>query len=165
MGPRYAWPVSDLRISGELMRHTRSAFAILALLMSTRVDAQNIPDAGALMRQTEQLLRQRQIQQTTQKRDALPPAMVFNEATLVTVQHFKFNGNKILTSDQLQTVVIPFKGRPLNQHDLQQMTYAVSQAYRQIGWFVQVYIPKQDLTLDEMTLQVIESIPPSKPDQ
>jgi hemolysin activation/secretion protein len=91
--------------------------------------------------------------------------MAINEATRVTVQRFKFNGNKILSTDQLQAVAAPFANRALNQHDLQQLTYAISEAYRQTGWLVQAYIPRQDLQNNEMTLQVIESIPPNKSGQ
>jgi hemolysin activation/secretion protein len=43
------------------------------------------------------------------------------------------------------------------------MTDAVSEAYRKIGWVVRAYIPRQDLSGEEMTLQVIETIPPSSP--
>jgi hemolysin activation/secretion protein len=84
---------------------------------------------------------------------------------VVTAQRFQFMGNQLLTTGQLQAVALPFANRPLKQQDLQQLTYAVSQAYRQAGWLVQAYIPRQPLTGVVLTLQVIESIPPSKPGQ
>ena len=136
--------------------------AALCLCTAGASQAQTIPDAGALMRQNEQMFRQDQMQRSQPKREALPPAMALNDTTLVTVQRFKFNGNKILTTDQLQAVAAPFANRALNAHDLQQLTYAISEAYRQTGWLVQAYIPRQDLSSNEMTLQVIESIPPNK---
>lgn len=142
------------------MRHTSLAAAVLAVLCSGTW-AQNIPDAGALMRQIEQSNRQNQMQQAAQKRDALPPALVLSDATVVTAQRFKFNGNKILATDRLQVVAAPFANRPLTAHDLQQLTHAVSEAYRQTGWVVQAYIPRQALTGDELVIQVIETIPPS----
>ena len=119
-------------------------------------------DAGALLRQIEQSNRLSQMQQMAQKREALPPVMVLNDATLLNVEHFKFNGNKILSTEQLQAVVAPFTNRSLTSQDVQHLTSAVSEAYRQIGWIVQAYIPKQDITGPELTLQVIESIPSSK---
>jgi hemolysin activation/secretion protein len=146
------------------MRYTPSAVAVLALLCSS-VGAQNIPDAGALMRQTEQMLRQDQMQRNVDRREALPPAMVLSDTTMLSAQRFKFNGNKLFTAEQLQAVVASFANRPLNQHDLQQLTHAVSEAYRQIGWVVQAYIPRQSLTGAELTVQVIETIPPSKASQ
>jgi hemolysin activation/secretion protein len=146
------------------MRYTPSAMAVLAMLCSN-VGAQNIPDAGALMRQTEQMMRQEQMQRNVDRRDALPPAMVLSEATLVTAQRFKFNGNKLFTAEQLQAVVASFANRPLNQNDLQHLTHVVTEAYRQIGWVVQAYIPRQSLTGVELTVQVMETIPPSKAPQ
>jgi hemolysin activation/secretion protein len=146
------------------MRYKRSVLAMLAVLSASSW-AQNIPDAGALMRQTEQMLRQDQMQRNAQMRSPLPPELVLNDATLVTVQRFKFNGNQRLTTDQLAALTAPFANRPLNQHDLQQLTHTISEAYRQIGWLVQAYIPRQDFKNTEMTLQIIESIPPNRSSQ
>jgi hemolysin activation/secretion protein len=124
-----------------------------------------MPDAGALMRQSEQMFRQSQLQRSQPPRATLPAEMVLNETTLITAQRFKFNGNHLLTEGQLQAVAVPFVNRPLKELDLQQLTHAVSEAYREAGWLVQAYIPRQSLTVAELTVQVIESIPPSKPAQ
>jgi hemolysin activation/secretion protein len=138
------------------MRHQLSSIVVLALCGAS-LHAQTIPDAGALMRQNEQMFRQDQMQRNQPKRTALPPAMVINDDTLITVQQFKFNGNKILSSGQLQAVAEPFANRAL--------THAISEAYRQTGWLVQAYIPRQSLKNNELELQVIESIPPNKSSQ
>jgi hemolysin activation/secretion protein len=124
-----------------------------------------MPDAGTLMRQSEQMFKQSQQQRIQPPRASLPPEMAVDETTVVTAQRFQFMGNQLLTTGQLQAVALPFANRPLKQQDLQQLTYAVSQAYRQAGWLVQAYIPRQPLTGVVLTLQVIESIPPSKPGQ
>ena len=125
--------------------------------------AQTMPDAGALMRQTEQGLRFDQMQRNVQRREPLPPALVLDDATRVTAERIKFLGAKRLSDAQLQTTAKPYLDRPLNQHDLQRLTEAIAETYRQAGWLVQVYIPRQDLATAELTIQVIESIPPSKP--
>lgn len=145
------------------MRPTRPLFAALTLFLSLSAGAQTTPDAGALMRQIEQNSQQSQSQQAAQKRESLPPAMVLGEDTLITVQRFQFKGNKRLTSEQLQAVAAPFVNRPLNPQALQHLTHAVSEAYRQNGWVVQAYIPRQDLKNADLTVQVIESIPPNQP--
>lgn len=144
------------------MHHSRS-FASALICLSMSASAQYVPDAGALMRQTEQLLRQKSQAFSMPKHDPLPPTMVINESTLVTVSRFKFNGNKLLSAEQLQQVVAPFVQRPLDAQELRRLTDAISEAYRLTGWIVQAYIPMQDLSGGEMTLQVIESIPPSQP--
>lgn len=154
--------VRKTQISGESMRYSRPLAAGLACL-SIGAWAQYVPDAGSLMRQTEQMLRLKTQPLSVPKREPLPPAMVINETTLVTVSRFKFNGNKLLTADQLQAVVLPFVDKALDAHALKHLTDAVSEAYRQTGWLVEAYIPRQDLQGGEMILQVIESIPPSKP--
>ncbi len=146
------------------MKHSKFVPLIVSLLLvSLTAAAQTIPDAGALMRQTEQNIRQSQLQQAAKKRDSLPPAAVLTDATVVTVERFKFLGNQRLSTEQLQMAVLPFANRPLNQHDLHHLTDAISQEYRKTGWLVQAYIPRQNLAGPELVIQVIESIPPNKP--
>lgn len=156
------------------MRKTLSALAVLAFVgisvhaQAPGYDPKQIPtyDAGALIRQSEQLFQQSQQQQRLQaQRSSLPPAMALNDSTSITAQRFEFNGNKLLSSDQLQQLAAPFANRPLNQHDLQQLIYAVTEAYRQTGWLVQAYIPRQPMTGAMLAVQIIETIPPSKPAQ
>lgn len=147
------------------MHLTRSAITVLVLPLSLCARAQTMPDAGALMRQSEQMFKQSQMQRIQPQRASLTAEMVINETTQITAQRVKFQGNQLLTEGQLQAVAVPFVNRPLKQHDLQQLTHAVSEAYRDAGWLVQVYIPRQSLSGNELTVQVIESIPPSKPVQ
>lgn len=151
------------------MTHAKNLpIGLAVLVMCCAANAQPIPnpaipDAGALMRQAEQNSRQAQLQQAAQQRQLLPPAALLTETTVVTVQRFKFMGYKRLSHEQLQAVVAPFANQALNSHDLQQLTEAVIQEYRKAGWLVQAYIPRQNLSGPELTLQVIESIPPNKP--
>lgn len=142
-----------------------ASYLAVALFKVSDVAAQTpVPfDAGAFMRQNEQNIRHQQMQQATQMRAALPPAAVLTEASVVTVERFKFNGNQRLSTEQLQRVVVPFANRPLNLHDLRNLTDSVEQEYRKTGWLVQAYIPRQNLTGPELAVQVIESIPPNKP--
>lgn len=147
------------------MRPTQSAFVVLVFQLSVGAWAQSLPDAGALMRQNEQMFKQSQSQRLQPQRASLPSEMVINETTVINAQRFKFNGNQLLSEGQLTAVTQPFVNRPLKALDLQQLTHAVSEAYREAGWLVQAYIPRQSLTGEELTLQVIESIPPSKPAQ
>ena len=147
------------------MRLTQSAFTVLVMQLSLCAGAQTMPDAGALMRQSEQMFKQSQMQRIQPQRASLPAEMVINETTLITAQRVKFKGNQLLTDGQLQALALPFVNRPLKELDLHQLTHAVSEAYRDAGWLVQAYIPRQNLTGGELTLQVIESIPPSKPVQ
>ena len=144
------------------MRHTSSITVILALLCANTA-AQNIPDAGALMRQTEQNFRFNQNQRNMPTRAPMPPEAVVSASTSVIVNSFNFTGNFLLSDSQLRAATQSFTNRHLNAHDLQHLTDAVTEEYRKTGWLVQAYIPRQNLAGPELTLQIIESIPPSKP--
>jgi len=147
-----------------VLKYSKFELVITSVLaLSSTAIAQNIPDAGALMRQTEQNIRFNEMQRSIQTRDALPPEAEFTDKTWILVKRFKFHGNSRLTDDRLQTAVKIFANRPLNQHDLKLLTEAVTEAYRINGWLVEAYIPQQDLSKQELIIQVIETIPSHKP--
>ena len=125
------------------------------------VQAQTLPDAGALMRQNEQMLKFDQTQRQAQRLELLPPAMTLTQASLVNPKKIKFLGAKLLSNDQLQAIAQPYLDRPLNQHELEHLTDTVTQAYRRSGWLVRVYIPQQDLSQSELTVQILENMPSS----
>ena len=149
-----------------VQKHTLIIASYLAasLLTVSNAAEQNPPvfDAGALMRQNEQSI-QAQQQQMASKRVLLPPAAVLSDSTVVKPDRFKFLGHQRLSHAQLQAVTVPFANRTLNKHDLLYLTDAVVQEYRKAGWLVRAYIPQQNLAGPELSIQVIESIPPIKP--
>lgn len=140
------------------MRYS-SSFVVLFALLSAPTTAQTVPDAGSLMRQTEQMLRSNPA--NTPRREALPPAMTIDASTSVVVKRIQFAGYKYLNLDTLRLLARPYEGRTLNGSDLQQLTYAISEAYRQTGWVVQVYVPRQNLQTGDLQVQIIETVPPS----
>lgn len=149
-----------------VQKHTLIIASYLAAsLLSVSNAAEQTPpvfDAGALMRQNEQSI-QAQQQQMASKRVLLPPAAVLSDSTVVKPDRFKFLGNQRLSNEQLQAVTVPFANRTLNKHDLLYLTDAVVQEYRKAGWLVRAYIPQQNLAGPELSIQVVESIPPIKP--
>lgn len=144
------------------MKHSKYELVLTALIAFPVVNwAQNIPDAGSLMRQTEQMLKQDQLQRNAQRRESFAPAMTLTEATTVTPQRIQFLGAKLLLPEQLQAVAQPYLGRALDQHELTHLTTAISEAYRRSGWLVRVYIPQQDLSQGDLFVQVLENMPSS----
>lgn len=131
----------------------------LWVVMGSPALAQTRPDAGALMRQTEQLLRPNAA--WTPHRESLPPAMDIHEHTQIEVKRIQFFGNQQLSTEQLQAIAGPFEHRILNQADLLHLTHAVSEAYRQTGWVVNVYVPRQRSSGGDLRLQVVETVPPA----
>jgi hemolysin activation/secretion protein len=141
------------------MRRTSSSLTLLAAWFCSHAFAQTLPDAGALMRQTEQMMRPSMV--NTPRRESLPPAMTINDSTAIEVKRIKFVGNKHLSTEQLQGVAAPFENRTLRQGELLQLSHALTEAYRQTGWVVNVYVPRQSLANGDLTLQIIETVPPT----
>lgn len=120
--------------------------------------AQTAPDAGSFLRQTEKELTQKPYPLTVPSR-ALPvlKAAQPSEAT-VNVTRFEFVGNQTLTKEQLTPVVATFLNRPLSFTQLQQAADAVTASYRDAGWIVRAYLPKQNIIDGVVTIQVTEAV-------
>jgi hemolysin activation/secretion protein len=142
------------------MKFLRPISAVFVLFGAT-VSAQNIPDAGALMRQNEQSIRQDLMQRNALRRKSFPPEMQMVDTTRVTPKNIRFLGAKLLPGDELQAVAKPYLDRSLDSHELEHLTNAVSDAYRRAGWVVRVYIPQQDLTQNDLIVQILENTPSS----
>ncbi len=78
-------------------------------------------------------------------------------AASVTVTRFRIAGNQLLTAEQLAPSTAGFLNRPLTFAQLQEAAAAVAAAYRQSGWIVSVYLPRQEIDGGVVTLQVIEA--------
>jgi hemolysin activation/secretion protein len=138
--------------------HKLKGIGLAFLLFSPLVFAQTTPDAGALMRQTEQEFKQPFLPFAQPSR-SLPVVSVphSGEATL-TVNRFQFAGNQRLSSAQLDHAVEPYLNRPLTFAQLQQAADAVAAAYRESGWVVRAYLPKQSTHQGVVTIQVTEAV-------
>ncbi len=117
-----------------------------------------LPDVGALLRQTEQGLQLQTPPATVHRREAPPPAMVQLGQATVTVKRFVFAGNTLVSNEALQACVASYLNRPLNFNALQAAAAAVAQTYREAGWLVTAYLPKQEISSGEVTLQIIEAV-------
>jgi hemolysin activation/secretion protein len=129
-----------------------------ALLHPGLLIAQTVPDAGSVLQQIEQ---QRSKPLPPQSEPLLmPPAPMQSlggAAVTVTVNEFRFVGNTLLTSKKIASSVAGFLGRPISFADLQDAAIAVANAYRDEGWVVRAYLPKQEITAGAVTIQIIEA--------
>ena len=121
--------------------------------------AQTIPDAGVLQQQQQQLEQERERTFPTEvPPDATPaPQQPTESAVTVLVKTFQFSGNTQYTDEQLQTVVVPYVNQHLNLAALRKATAAVSEYYREAGWVVRAYLPKQDITDGTVTINIQEA--------
>lgn len=120
-------------------------------------------DAGALLRQVEQTRQANQARRDLSQLPPLAPPLALVEAQTLNVKGFRFLGARLMALESLQAAVAPFAHRALAQSDLDNLLSAVVDAYRQRGWVVRAYVPKQPLPTDTLTIQILETIPPNTP--
>jgi hemolysin activation/secretion protein len=132
------------------------AGAALSLLGSAAAYAQQLPDAGSVLQQIER--RQRtELPHESQPPLALPAPLESIGGVTVTVNDFRFAGNTLLSDKRLAAAVAPFVGHPIDFTALQNAAIAVAGAYREAGWVVRAYLPRQDVTEGTVTIQIVEA--------
>lgn len=137
---------------------TTSASALALFALCGYVQAQTVPDAGALQRQTEQSLKSLPPAAQAKRREVLMPPVAKAGDAVVTVEKFSFVGHTMLSKQQLEAVVTPYLNKPLTFSQLQQATDAVTTAYRDAGWLVRAYLPAQKVTDGNFIIQIEEAV-------
>jgi hemolysin activation/secretion protein len=130
------------------------------LLSMAPVLAQQLPDAGRQLRQTEQ-----------ERRPALPPAtapmpVLPGEAPsmrspgggpTLQLQAFRFEGNTLLSSEVLRETIASYLQRPVQLVELEDAAAVLAQRYRQEGWLARVVIAPQEIQSGVFTFQIVEA--------
>lgn len=118
---------------------------------------QAIPDAGSVLRQIEEQQRQPSPSAPPAELIPAPPPLESIGGATVTVAEFRFAGNTLLSSSELAAHIASFVGTPLDFAGLQNAAMAVAAAYRDAGWVVRTYLPRQDVTSGVVTIQIVEA--------
>ena len=120
--------------------------------------AQTPPDAGSLRQQIERDRGMPLPRQVAPEKAPLPPAMESVPGFLLSVKAFRFVGNTLLSSSQLELVLASWLNRPVGFGELQEAAAAVANRYREAGWVVRAYLPKQEISDDVVTIQIVEAV-------
>jgi hemolysin activation/secretion protein len=138
-----------------------SSWGMVYGFASTPVQAQTVlraPDAGTLQQQIER-----------DKLSPLPSAKslshdrsLADEApgkgqALVPVRRFLFEGNTLLSSEELTFRLNDLASQSLNFYQLQQAPRRVMQTYREAGWLAYAFLPEQDVTEGSVRVRVVEA--------
>lgn len=115
-------------------------------------------DAGALIRQTEQEIRTQSAPSSFKAQPNKPTSQLKGDEASVLVSGFKFSGNSILADDVLSQSVAPYTNRSLTMNQLRQAVDAVVARYREAGWTVRAYLPKQEIEAGTIKVQVVEAV-------
>lgn len=120
--------------------------------------AQTAPDAGALRQQIERDANPALPRKTLPQLAPLPEPLKTLPGATVTLKSVRFVGNTLLSSEKLAPAVQGYLNKPQSFASLQEAAAAVAKIYRDAGWMVRAYLPRQDLTDGDLTIQIVEAV-------
>ena len=130
---------------------------VVSLTVPAAALAQSTPDAGSVLRQIEGDRRPALPPEPAPELAPAPPPLESIGGATVTATAFRFAGNTLLSSAELEQHVAAFVGKPLDFAGLQNAAIAAATAYRDAGWVVRAYLPRQDVTSGVITIQIVEA--------
>jgi len=139
-------------------RITLLSGAVFALCAATAHAASPNVDAGSLLRQVEQELKTAKPAAKRARRKAVPIVAAKPTEATVQVNRFAFAGNTLITSETLSSALESFTHRPLTLAQLKEAADAITNTYREAGWTVRAYVPKQEISNGVVTLQIVEAV-------
>lgn len=117
--------------------------------------AQLAPDAGSIMRETEQL-RTPQAPPLSPRVAPVVPVKPDPDALTFVVKKFNVTGVTLLPLVQVQAALKPWLDRPITFEELERALNAISELYQKDGWYVRPQLPAQDIVDGTVTINVIE---------
>ena len=150
----FIYPTTHCRHSTGMVRFLTLVLTGCAL-MSASARAQFAPDAGSIMRETEQL-RAPQVPRLSPQAVPEAPVKPSADALSFVVKRFDFTGVTLVPIAELRRVLEPWTGKEITFEDLQRALAAVTGFYQQQGWYVRPQLPAQDIVDGVVTINVIE---------
>ena len=133
--------------------------ALLAFVSSVFVPslarAQFLPDAGAIMRETDQL---RAPQMPRLSPQAVPAAPIKPDADALqfVVKRFELTGVTLVPIAELQKMLKPYTDREITFEELERALGEIAAYYQAKGWYVRPQLPAQDIVDGTVIINVIE---------
>lgn len=139
------------------LRLSLLASASVALCLNAHA-AGTAVDAGALLRQTEQALPSSKSKPALAPRQTTTTPVTSAGEASVEVRGFQFVGNTLLNADQLQHALTTYANRSLTLAQLKEAADVVTNTYRDAGWTVRAFLPKQEIDKGLVTIQIVEAV-------
>jgi hemolysin activation/secretion protein len=116
------------------------------------------PDAGTISQEIgKQLERTKPLPKAPQS--VLPSDTVKHVDTngvKVAVSAFKISGNSVVSTEDIQSVLIPFIGKKLSFGELQDATRAIVNLYRDRGFSARAFLPPQEVKEGLIEIMILE---------
>lgn len=143
------------RCSGRWARNVVACHWLGLSLIPALALAQAIPDAGSILRDTQQNLK--------------PPSMPLRPPLLLPdeeappaagyrlfVRGFRFSGVTLFAESELQALLVDYVGRELGFAELQKAALKISEHYREKGYFARALLPRQTVNDGIVEILVLE---------
>jgi len=113
-------------------------------------------DAGDALRQIErtQEIDRPKIPKLIEKKEEKP---LLKEGEKVKVTSFVFKGNKIITTEELESFVKKYIGTELTFDEINQVVVSISILYEQKGYLAQATLPEQNITNGNIQVNILEA--------
>ncbi len=130
--------------------------AYTALAVANPVTAQQVPDAGSVLREVERSLPSlppRLAPQAAPERPAIKPA----EGVRFVIRSFRLSGVTLVPEAEVQAAIREWLNREIAFADLERALQAIADLYQSRGWFARPQLPEQDLGDDgSVRINVLE---------
>lgn len=137
-------------------------FILLAAL--TPALAHSAPDAGAILKQQEQMQPPLPHTLPQQETDEVKPEPTEVKGLAISVRSFRFTGNvELLGEEALQALVADSIDTNLDFEGLNTVVQRITQYLKKKGWFLaRAYLPKQDITEGNIEIAIVAGYLDSK---
>jgi hemolysin activation/secretion protein len=131
-----------------------SAFAASTLCLIAGAVAQQVPNAGSILRQLEPETPTAPVPKAEPaQKEVSPPAP---SGPSIHVNVFRIEGNHLITSARIQSLLARYQNRDLSPAQLREATDSIARLYNREGWLARVLVPAQTVENGNLLIQVVE---------
>jgi hemolysin activation/secretion protein len=127
--------------------------ASLSCLIGTAV-AQQVPNAGSILRQLEPDTPTAPLPKAQPSQQEAPPPAPAGPP--IHVRAFRIEGNQLIATARIQSLLAGYVNRDLSPAQLQQATDSIARLYGHEGWLARVLVPPQTVENGSVLIQVVE---------
>src|ERR1700722_10718986 len=127
--------------------------ALLACLVGSAM-AQQVPNAGSILRQLEPATPDLPVPKADTSRKSAPAAAPSGPA--IHVRAFRIEGNQRIATAKIQRVLSGYLNRDLSPADLRAATDSIAHLYDRSGWLARVLVPPQVVDNGNLLIRVVE---------
>lgn len=135
----------------------KTALFFFLMLSCLASDTQAQPTSGSLLQEIESQPSGKGLPSVVPKDLPGTPPVDPTEAKRYLVKNFKYIGNIQISSSELNDILKNYLNQALTFNQLQAACSAIEELYRDRGWLVRAFLPSQDITNGDVTIQIIEA--------